>query len=114
MATATDTLTVAVDKDQTWYSLTPNPDEGDTQVVKKISKSSMAANQHRLFYGFQINGWDQANILVTAAALKDAEDAKVGGNADPDFGVYGVASSASVSSAGEEDDEEEEDEEEDA
>jgi len=99
MATANDTITAVVDKDGKWYSLT----DGATPTLKKISKSSLAANEHRLFYGFQINGWEQANILVNAATLKDTTPTKKGGD---------VSSVSSVSSTGEEEEEDEDDEEE--
>ena len=99
MATANDTITAVVDKDGKWYSLT----DGATPTLKKISKSSLVANEHRLFYGFQINGWEQANMLVNAATLKDATPVKKGGD---------VSSVSSISSKGEEEDEDEEEEDE--
>ena len=101
MATPTDTITAVVDKDAKWYSLI----DGATPTLKKISKSSLVANEHRLFYGFQINGWEQANMLVNAATLKDSTPAKTGGDG---------SSVSSISSTGEEEDEEEDEEDEDA
>ena len=82
MATANDTINAVVDKDGKWYSLI----DGDTPTLKKISKSSLAANEHRLFYGFQINGWEQATMLVNTATLKETtptKPTKKGGDVSP-------------------------------
>ena len=119
LATPGETIKIVLEnkKDEWWgfYDTPPLPSNevGEPITKKRIPKQSMDANEHRIFYGFHINGWEQATLLATAAHIKSNTALVANAPVSSASVASAQLSSASVSSAGEEDDEED-DEEEDA